>query len=275
MKSSRGLIGSAFAFLASFSLTGLPSWAQDIPVPASVGFDHIVGAVAVALPDYEGSDDQTFAVAPVGKWKYAKNRYFLLQGNKGFWNLSNHNNFELGIKGVYRLGRDDDIEDSVVKLVHEVDSSFEIGAFTGWTETFDNNPRHRFNASLGVTQDISDGHDGYVIEASAVYWRPVARPLDIGFRGGLTYASDDYMSSYFGVTAADSVASGLPTFSAGSGFKDFSLALMGVFHFSMNWHLGAGISYKQLLSDASDSPVVDTRGSESQWTAGLALLYTW
>jgi outer membrane protein len=252
-----------------------PALAQDIPVPASVGYDHIVGGVAVAVPDYEGSDDQTFAVAPVAKWKYSKNQYLLLQGNKGYWNFSNHNNLEVGVKGVYRLGRDDDVDDSVVKLMREVDDSIELGAFIGWAETFDNNPRHRFNATLGITQDVSDGHDGYVIEASAVYWRPVARPFDIGLRGGVSYASDDYMSSYFGVSTADSIASGLPTFSAGSGFKDVSLSLMGVFHFSPKWHLGAGINYKRLLNDASDSPVVDIRGSEDQWIAGLALLYTW
>ena len=81
-------------------------YAQDIPVPASTGFDHILGAVAVAVPDYEGSDDQTFVVAPVAKWKYDRNRYLLLQGNKLYWNMLNGTNWELGLKGVYRLGRD-------------------------------------------------------------------------------------------------------------------------------------------------------------------------
>ncbi len=250
-------------------------YAQDIPVPASTGFDHILGAVAVAVPDYEGSDDQTFAVAPVAKWKYHRNQYFLLQGNKAYWNVLNGKNLELGLKGVYRLGRDDDIDDSVVKLMREIDGSIELGAFIGWNETFNNNPRHRFNASIGITQDISDGHDGYVVEAGAVYWRPIARPLDIGLQGGISYASNDYMSTYFGVSPADTIASGLPTFSADSGFKDISVSLMGVYHFSPKWHLGAGINYKLLLNDAADSPVVDTRGSKDQWIGGLALLYTW
>jgi outer membrane protein len=251
------------------------SFAQDIPVPASTGFDHIVGVVAVAVPDYEGSDDQTFAAAPVVKWKYSKNRYFLLQGNKGYWNISNSQNWEFGLKGVYRLGRDDNVDDSVVKLMSEVDPSLELGAFVGWTKTFDNDPRHRFNATLGFTHDVSGGHEGYAIEASAVYWRPIARPFDIGLRGGVSYASEDYMSSYFGVSLADTIASGLSPFNADAGFKDVSLSLMGVFHFSQKWHLGGGINYKRLINDASDSPVVDKRGSANQWTAGLALLYTW
>ena len=83
------------------------------------------------------------------------------------------------------------------------------------------------------------------------------------------------MSTYFGVSPADAEASKLSPFSAGSGFKDFSFSLMGVFHFSKKWHLGGGLSYKKMLGDASDSPVVDDRGSDNQYTVGLAVLYTW
>ncbi len=250
------------------------SHAQDIPVPANAGVDNLVGGVVAIVPDYEGSDDYTFALAPLAKFKYDKNRHFMLLANKLYWNMLNGTEWELGLKGVYRLGRDDDVDDSAVKLMSEIDDSFELGAFVGWNKTFDNNPRHRFSATLGITQDVSDGHDGYVVEASAVYWRPVARPFDLGFRGGVSYASDDYMSTYFGVSPADAVVSHLSPFSAGSGMKDVSLSLMGVFHFSKKWHLGGGLSYKKLLNDASDSPVVDTRGSDDQITVGLALLYT-
>ena len=251
------------------------SYAQDIPVPANDGVDNLLGGVVAMVPDYEGSDDYTFAIAPLAKFKYDKNRYFMLLANKLYWNMLNGTEWELGLKGVYRLGRDDDIDDSVVKLMSEIDDSLELGAFIGWKKTFNNDPRHRFSATLGMTQDVSDGHDGYVVDASVVYWRPVARPFDLGFRGGVSYASDDYMSTYFGVSAADAAASGLSTFKAGSGMKDVSLSLMGVFHFSKKWHMGGGISYKKMLNDASDSPVVDNRGSDSQYTVGLSLLYTW
>ena len=39
--------------------------------------------------------------------------------------------------------------------------------------------------------------------------------------------------------------------------------------------LGFGIRYKFLLGDAPDSPVVDVRGSNKQFLAGLGLLYSW
>ena len=37
--------------------------AQDLPVPGGGGFERIVGAAIVVLPDYEGSDDYTFPLA--------------------------------------------------------------------------------------------------------------------------------------------------------------------------------------------------------------------
>ncbi len=131
------------------------------------------------------------------------------------------------------------------------------------------------NIHFDVTQDVSNGHDGLVAQLAGIYWRPVAKPFDIGFRGNVTYASNSYMSTYFSVDAADSARSGLPRFNADSGMKDFGLSLMGLFHLSENWHIGGSVMYKRMLNDAEDSPVVDDRGSKNQLFAGLALLYSW
>jgi outer membrane protein len=99
--------------------------------------------------------------------------------------------------------------------------------------------------------------------------------FDIGLRGGVQYASDNYMSSNFGVNSSNVGTSGLSTFSAGAGIKDVSFAVMAAAHFSKHWHVGGGIFYKKLVGDASDSPVVDVRGNDSQWIAGLSILYSW
>ncbi len=248
--------------------------AQDLPVPDGGSFDRIVGAAGVLLPDYEGSDDYTFAPAPILQYKFGGERYLQIIGNKAFINVLDHPIFELGVKAVYRLGRDD-VDDSAVDRMRDLDDSIELGGFVGFKQTFDNNIRHRVNVHLDVTQDVSNGHDGLVAQLAAVYWRPVTLPFDIGFRGNLTYASDNYMSSYFSVDADNSARSGLSQFSADSGMKDFGLSLMGLFHLSENWHIGGSIMYMRMLSDAEDSPVVDDRGSANQLFGGLALLYSW
>ena len=267
-------IGKAMvAWVMTLSFAGVAA-AQDLPVPDIAGFDRVVGLAAVALPDYEGSDDYTFAPAPMLQYKFSGERYVQLIGNKAFVNVLNHPNIELGAKAVYRFGRDD-VDDDVVDLMRDVDDSFELGGFVGYRKSFNNDMRHRMNVHFDVTQDVSDGHEGLVAELAGIYWRPVAKPFDIGFRGNITYASDDYMSSFFDVTASDSAASGLSTFDADSGFKDIGLAVMGLYHFSQNWHLGGSVQYKRMLGDAEDSPVVSVRGSKNQLFAGLAVVYSW
>ncbi len=248
--------------------------AQDIPVPDPDSFDRLLGVAGVAVPDYEGSDDYTGVAAPLAQFRFHENRYIQLVGNKVFLNVLNHENWEFGPLGIYRLGRED-VEDSVVDTMLDLDDSLEVGAFLGFAKKFNNDIRHRMNIHFDVTQDVSDGHEGYVAQLAGIYWRPVAKRFDIGFRANVTYASEDYMSSYFDVTAADAAASGLSTFDADSGFKDAGIALMGVFHLTQNWHVGGTVLFKRLLGDAEDSPVVDVRGDPNQLFAGLSILYTW
>ncbi len=248
--------------------------AQDLPVPVDAGFDRMIGGFFLTAPDYEGSDDYRFAGAPLIYFKFHKNRYVQLVGNQLFVNVLNHAHWELGPVGIYRLGRDD-VDDDVVDRMRDLDDSFELGAFLGYLQVFDNNIRHRMKIRLSFTQDVSDGHDGLVGQIAGVYWRPIAKAFDIGVRGHFTLASDDYMSSYFDVTPADAASSGLPLFDADGGTKDTGVAVMGLFHLSRNWHIGAGVFYRRLVGDAEDSPVVDIRGSANQIFAGLGVLYTW
>ena len=267
------LSGRLVTLIAAIGFTGAV-YAQDLPVPEGSGLDRMIGALVVVVPDYEGSDDYEPVPAPVAKFIFHENRYFQLTGNKAYLNVLNHENFELGPMGIVRFGRDD-VDNDQVDALSDVDDSFELGGFVGYSMRFDNDFRHRMNVHLDFTQDVTDGHDGYVIEAAGTYWRPVAKRFDLGFRVSSAYASGDYMSSFFDVTPAGSARSGLSVFDADSGIKDVGIGLMGVFHITMNWHIGGGVSYKRLLSDAADSPVTDDVGSENQLFAGIGVIYSW
>ena len=162
-----------------------------------------------------------------------------------------------------------------MSLLDEVDDSFELGGFFGYRHRFNNDPRHRINVHVDMTQDVTDGHDGFVVDLVGTYWRPVFERFDIGINVGLSYASEDYMSSFFDVSAAEAGRTGLTRFDADSGFKDTRIGLMGLFHITESWHVGGGVQYQRLFSDAEDSPVVDDRGDANQFMVGLAVLYTW
>lgn len=249
---------------------------QDWARRSSPGTTYMLGIEVAAIPDYEGSDEYTGAIGPILRYKFSRQRYFALLGNKAYLNILNRKSWEFGPMAVYRRGRDNgDIDDPVVKLMSDVDDSLELGAFLSYREIYNSDPRHRMKITLAASQDVSDGHDGLVASLSGVYWTPVSRLFDIGLRGGVQYASDNYMSSFFSVNAADSLASGLSTFDANEGIKDVSLAVMTAAHLNRHWQIRGRLSYKILVGDASDSPVVAVRGEDGQFSAGVSVLYSW
>ncbi len=227
-------------------------------------------------PDYEGSDDYMFGVAPFARFQFeGHQQYLLIKGYELQINLMDHDWFRLGPSVNYHFGRDHDVDDSVVKKMKKIDDTVEAGGFIGVEFIDKQNPRKRFLADVDFLTDVGNEHDGYTITASTRFWYPLSQMFDFGFGVGLCYASDNYMSTYFGVSKSDSAKTGLPVFDADSGVKDIRVNPVFVMHLNMNWHLAAGVQYRRLVSDADDSPVVDKRGSSNQWIGGLGLAYSW
>ena len=161
----------------------------DLPNLVSVGLG--------VAPDYEGSDDLTFGVLPAGQLTFG-NRSVRLIGTTLSGNLVDHEFLRLGPSLNYRFGRKD-VDDEVVKKMTDVDGSVELGAFAGIELLNDANPRYRFSATVEFLQDVSGGHEGWLTQISARYWRPLSKPLDFGIAVALTFAGEDYMSTFFGV----------------------------------------------------------------------------
>ena len=90
---------------------------------------------------------------------------------------------------------------------------------------------------------------------------------------GSSYADGAYMESFFGVTAAQSAASTLPTFDAGSGIKDVYINLTGDFRLDDRWTFKLGGRYARLIGDAADSPIVESR-DQFQAVIGLSYKFT-
>lgn len=248
--------------------------AADFIVPISFDVPNVIALAAGVYPDYEGSDDDEFGALPALNLQWG-HRYFRLLGTYAQLNIINNDVFRFGPIAFYRFGRGSEIDDVVVRNVHEVDASFEMGAFAGFRVVDESNIRINYGAALDFLQDVTDGHDGYTIQLSARGWYPVSKAIDLGLAGGWTYASDDYMASYFGVTSTDAANSALAFFDASGGSKDIYIQPMMVIHFSTSWHVGVGVRIKSLLGDAADSPVVDLQGDKTQVIGGIGVAYAW
>ncbi|MCH6584187.1 MAG: MipA/OmpV family protein [Proteobacteria bacterium] len=236
---------------------------------------NYVALAAGVVPDYMGSDDYTAGVAPAGLVKFGSSeRFARLLVTELSVNVLDSRNWRLGPVLNYRLARDD-VDDSVVGRMRDIDGTVEAGVFGGWTWIGDDDPRHRFSASAEVLHAVGDTHEGYLISASARYFQPVTLPLTLSIGATVTYGSSDYMQTYFGVDSNNAARSGLSQFGAGGGVRDVRVPFMAIYSLSPKWHLAGGLIYSRLLGDASDSPIVDQRGSNNQLFAGLGIARAW
>ena len=229
-----------------------------------------VGLGVGVTPDYEGSDDMTGVPMFMFNHMYDSGRYVKLMGSNMKVNLLANKQYSLGPVLNYRLGRDDtlDVDNDVVGDMRTIDNALEAGVFAG----LDIN-----NVLLGIEflADISDEHDGWLVQSYVGYRFKATPDLTILPTFFVTGADSDYMDTYFGVNAGNRGSSGLPDYSASSGVKDVGFNVVANYTPWKQWGIMGLFSYKTLLDDAEDSPVVDDEGEKNQFTLGVMGTYRW
>jgi outer membrane protein len=119
------------------------------------------------------------------------------------------------------------------------------------------------------------GHKGIVgtIGADQV-WRDGDRYVfSIGPR--LLFSDGRYQRAYFGVTPAEALATGLPSYRPSGGIHGVALASGLSYQFSPKWGMFGYARFERLVGDAADSPIVRSDfGSRNQLSGGLGLSYT-
>lgn len=220
------------------------------------------GAGLLVVPEYEGGENYEFLPVPYVDVRYRD--LFVINPFDGLRvNAIRAENFKAGAGIGYDFGRDDDDADHLRGL-GDVDGSIEGQLFAEY--------------SLGATsgeitfaQDLGEGHEGFTVDAELGHvfflreYKTIIRPSI-----GTTYASDNYMQSYFGVNAGQSARSGLAQFDSEAGFKDVSADLFVRVPLSQNWSINGLGGYSRLLGDAADSPIVE---DENQFMGGAFLAY--
>jgi MipA family protein len=274
--SCKGKLLSVFFAVACALLIGQTAQAQMLPFDLE-NMDNAVGIGIGMLPDYQGSNDYMVGGAPFAKLTLPKTDYYarLLVADLQV-NVINHPVFRFGPAINYRFGRSD-VEDNVVDKMRDIDGTMEAGAFVGIQLVDKDNPRNRFLSQIEFLGDVGGEYEGWNISFSANYYFQVHKAVDLVIGGGLTYADDNYMKTYFGVDQEDSdrTHNVLPVYEPEAGFLMARVNLAAVMHLSYQWHIAAGVQYRPLLSDAADSPVVDDRGDSNQWVSGIGVAYTW
>ena len=233
-----------------------------------------LGLGAIYRPDYEGSDNYEGYIAPFGRYNMESGRYISLGGTSGSERaarlkmniLTRDTAWEVGPVLQYRFKRGGDVENNKVSHMQTVPNEQEAGGFVGW---------HTGGLFLSMTgvYDISGESDGTLFYFNGLYRLPVNDRFEMALGAQTTWASNNYMETYFGVSGPDAASSGLPKYNAGSGLKDAGVGLTGHYKFTKTWGMIGNVSYTRMLNDAKDSPLVKQVGDENQYTAVVALTY--
>lgn len=255
------LLGTALAASAA------PAFAADVyeePATAPMTLDDRVSMVfelglgGIVVPTYEGSDDYEVAPYPIISLDYLN-----IPGLVSFGSPTPNTGggFSIGPSFGYVGERD---EDTKLFGLRDVDATYEAGIKVGYEWT---------HAEIyGEARYAFGGAEGLV---GAVGANLIARPtplLELKAGPRATFASEDYMETYFGVAAFEQVAS-LGRFTAydpDGGFKSVGAIASARYEFHPDWFLNAEGSYERLVGDAGDSPIVNA-GSEDQFTFGIGL----
>jgi outer membrane protein len=221
-----------------------------------------LGLGAGFSPDYQGSDEYEVMALPVITARNVLGfnftpfalSYNLAQYNSagGAWSVG------FGPRVAFDFGRDQDANVALAGL-GDVDSSILPGGFVNV----------RLGPALATAsfgQDIADGHDGAVADFGLSTFVPVSQQITLMPGITASWADDDYMQSYFGITAAQAATSAYTPYTANGGFKSVGANVNAIYAINENWAANTRLSYERLLGDAADSPIVDGPGSANQFS---------
>ncbi len=145
--------------------------------------------------------------------------------------------------------------------------SLELGGYIAYVTD-------RFKIELDLGQDVVGGHGGALMDLVATTALYRNDRFAVGASATLTAATSKYLKSFFGVTAAQAKASGLPEFHPKGGLKNLFLGVNGSYEITPHWSLLAHIGYERLLGDAAASPLIKQRGDANQVLATTFVVYT-
>ncbi|MGN6819931.1 MAG: MipA/OmpV family protein [Sphingomonas sp.] len=279
--------------LAPALLLATPAIAQDTGSPGpkgpetiDTGGDHVtIGVGGAYMPDYEGADHYGISAVPVAigsvsgfNFQLIGNRFSadLIPNKPGpTWDL------QAGPVAVLDLNRSvlSYIDDRRVRALGKRDRSLEVGGYVGIGKTGVITSQYdQLSVSVSYRKGVIGDQRGAIWSPTINYLTPLSRKAAVGLFASAEHADRKYGQAYFDVSAAGSAASGLPQFTTRGGWKSWTaggfvtVALTGdLLH---GFKLVAGGSYKRMLNDFADSPVVSIAGNRNQWLAGAGLAYT-
>jgi outer membrane scaffolding protein for murein synthesis (MipA/OmpV family) len=228
----------------------------------------LLGVAVRTRPAYDGSQSQRTDLVPIvryyGQPLFARTTQGILEGGLR-WNLGS--GLAAGLQLSYDEGRDSS-ESAFLRehnFTDDVDPGASYGAHLEWDTKIGPAPfgvlaryRQSFESDRGSQADLRLNLGVYGSGGATVVLFTEA-----------TWGSSKANGTFYGVTPAQSAASGFAVYQPGSGLRHVSLGVIGGYDLSRHWTLVATVQQRWLQGDVAQSPLADCR-QNTYANAGIA-----
>ncbi len=256
------LPGTRRALIAAFALCPLMSWAQGAlsnseeedrnKLDSTSSWDVTLGGGAVVEPRYEGSKHYILNPIPFVAIRYDN---LLSVGIDGIrWNVIHANGFHIGPLLSYSGGRVAG-DDELLRNLDDVQGSINAGAFATYR-------LGHFEFLAQAQQAVLHEHNGLFGKIGATYQEPFplfGRKAVLELGPQIEFANRQYENTWFGITPAESMRSGLREYSPGAGVKDVGVQSSLTLQYSQHILFRGVFNIKELVGDAADSPLTTSK----------------
>ena len=225
-----------------------------------------VGAAGFAAPRYDGAKSYLFQATPmISLGKAGSATRFSSRNDNISIGFVDTGDFRAGLTGKLIFPRDSS-NYRALRGLHDVDFGGELGLFAEYYPL--DWMRVRGEVRKGIVT-----HDAIVGDLAVDAFTNLTPALQLSGGPRLSAATADYFRTYYGVSPAESLASGLSPYSPGGGLKSAG------FGGALTWKTTDKVTfslfgeYQHLLGPAADSSIVGERGSRDQFLLGVSATY--
>lgn len=230
-------------------------------------WEAALGAVLSYQPAYAGANEQVWKVRPAFLLRYKR---LAISNTAGMttrrsrdvmsglsYDLVDTSRWRAGVSLRYDQGRDDG-DSAWLNGVGDVAATLRARLSASYALT----PTWRLASSW--SQDMLRRGGGGVGDVGLQWeqrdnWLPGGLPpLTLGAGVGVSFANGQYMRAFYGINAAQSVASGHPVYEPGAGLRSVSLSLGLRGDVTAEWGMMVGASASRQLGPAARSPLTLT-----------------
>ena len=240
------LLAAAGCLLASPARAQAPAASQ-----ATSPYSLTLGLGVARLPEYEGSDQFDARALPF--INYRSGRFFAGTLSGVGYNLSNTPSFEFGPVLSYRFGRDES-DSPRLRGLGDIDAGADVGAYLRWNA-------QPFTLGARLERGVGGDAKGTSLRLDAGYALAINRSNVLRFDAAVDWADADVMQGFFGISAPQSLRSGLPAYTASSGIRRYGVSAAWAHNITPNWISTVRVGVYRLGSEAAGSPLTLKRSS--------------